>query len=103
MKVYMENFKSDEPCAACGEERDGYVCYHHCKSQKAHSELKYESYNHMPLCLKHHTEIHYGTIKMAEKYPGVRRWLINNDWYICELMDRWTHDADFSENDVDVL
>lgn len=94
-KIKRENFKSDEPCCACGLQVDGMVCYHHLKTQKAHSELRYEDYNHMPVCQKHHVEIHNtGAISMAEKFPGVERWLKMNEWYICDLMGRWTHDKE---------
>jgi hypothetical protein len=33
--------------------------------------------NLMPLCIKHHNEIHVlGNTRMAEKYPVVKSWLI---------------------------
>ena len=92
---FFENFKADEPCCCCGLEVDGMVCYHHVKTQKAHSELRYEGYNHMPVCQKHHVEAHNcGTIPMAEKYPCAKKWLLKNGWYICDLMKRWAHDKD---------
>lgn len=98
-----ENFKADEPCAACGEARDGYVCYHHLHTQKAHSEERVARWNLIPVCLKCHDLFHKkGSIWMSERYRSVKYWLESNDWYILSfgLSDpnpKWVHDPD---NDI---
>ena len=95
----MENFKADYPCTACGLEGDGYVCYHHLHTQKAHSEQSVESWNLIPVCLKHHNEFHNrGAIHMSEKYRNVNKWLLDNGWYRLKLNENdisesWMHDS----------
>lgn len=63
----MKNYKSDKPCEACGESRDGYVCYHHIKSRGSGGSD--HPFNLMSLCQQHHNEIHMiGLYRFAFKY-----------------------------------
>ena len=77
----MKNFKSDQPCVVCGECRDEYVTFHHVLSQKAHPELRYEKFNLMPLCQRHHVNVHaMGANKFAQKYKEAAAWFKSNGW-----------------------
>lgn len=50
-------------------------------------------YNCMTLCRAHHTEKGLLAIGgMAAKYPRYLRWLLDNDWYVCELTKKWRHE-----------
>ena len=96
----MENFKADEPCVSCGEERDGYVCYHHIHTQKAHPEERIAPWNLIPTCAKCHIPLFHtkGMMWMSEKKPAVKEWLIKNGWYILHLgRTKWVHDPDIRE------
>lgn len=87
-----ENYKSDEPCLACGEARDGYVCYHHLNSQGSGGPD--ELWNFMPLCFKHHTEVHKISLnKFITKYPDAQivLWLTHRNWEFCILRNKWFH------------
>jgi len=87
----MANFEAkNTPCAACGLEGDGLVCFHHIKSRKAHSELTNEPRNMIPLCLTHHSATHNrGLEYMATKYSGVKKFLTENNWQFCEIRKKW--------------
>jgi hypothetical protein len=75
------NFKSNEPCVCCGENRDGFVTYHHLLTQKARPELRFFRANIIPVCQFHHNEFHSKPIsEMATKYRNVEHWLIVNGW-----------------------
>jgi 5-methylcytosine-specific restriction endonuclease McrA len=59
------------------------VCIHHVLTRKAWPEFENESFNHMPLCQRHHNEAHsYGNTKFAAKYPGAAQWFADNGWSI---------------------
>lgn len=89
----MANYKSNEPCICCGLDAPDMVAYHHEKSQKAFPEHKEKIWNKIPLCLIEHNMCHNkGTYFVAEKYPNLKRWLLDNGWYVCILMKRWEHD-----------
>jgi len=84
----MKNFKSNEPCVACGSTAENQVCYHHVmhRSQCGSNE----SHNLMPLCHAHHTMIHnLNKLNMASRFPGVKKWLLDNEWFIDESSGRW--------------
>jgi 5-methylcytosine-specific restriction endonuclease McrA len=84
----MKNYKSSLPCVACGERKDGFVCFHHVKSRGAGGSD--ESHNLMPLCAWCHTEVHkIGTLAFAKKYKSVNNWLIKNGWEL--TMGKWRH------------
>lgn len=64
------------PCIHCGT---ASAHAHHVKTRGAGGGD--EIGNVMPLCVFGHMEIHrYGTIHMADRYPGVLRWLVANGW-----------------------
>jgi hypothetical protein len=88
------NFKASEPCAACGLDGDNMVCYHHIYTQKAYPEFKFEKFNLVPMCQKHHNEIHSSSLRtMAVKYPGIKDFLVNNGYEFNEFLGKWTHPA----------
>lgn len=91
-----DNYKSDEPCIVCGEDRDGYVCYHHLQSRKSGGTD--EKSNLMPLCLKHHNEIHtIGRTSMAEKRKEVRNWLLDHSWEYSKEFNDWFPPTNMTE------
>jgi hypothetical protein len=49
--------------------------------------------NVIPLCRKHHTEIHaIGLNRFSEKYAKVSVWLSRNGWSYNSNCNRWTRD-----------
>lgn len=74
-------------CTAC--QRRG-VDLHHVKTRKSGGND--DSDNLMPLCRKHHQEVHQiGMGKMSVKYPSVKHWLIENKRYdILERIGEWS-------------
>jgi hypothetical protein len=70
------------PCLACDmsrEERIRFIFDNHVRSRGSGGDDVPE--NLMPLCARHHAEIHQvGTIKMASKYSIVRQWLELTGW-----------------------
>jgi hypothetical protein len=86
----LENYKSDEPCIACNESRDGYVCFHHLNSRGSGGSDN--EWNLMPLCSKHHTEIHkIGLLKFISKYPEahIGAWLRHRGWEFVAFINKW--------------
>ena len=78
----MKNYKSDWPCVACGESKDGFVTFHHVKTRGSGGNDNPE--NLMPLCAWCHHLIHkIGTVEMSKKYESINNWLVKNGW---ELM-----------------
>ena len=85
-----KNHESKEPCCACGYYAEKEVCYHHEYSQKSRPDLTWERFNRLPLCLEHHQERHNKTCShMAEKYNGFMGFLLDNDWYYCNVQQKW--------------
>lgn len=64
------------PCAAmigCF----GEVCAHHIKTKGSGGDDV--PYNLIPLCMKHHEEIHKTSIiRMAVEYPGIHNYICNH-------------------------
>lgn len=86
------SWQSHEPCIACGTMSIDR-CYHHVLTRKAHPEYINESWNLMSLCAVHHNMIHAkGISHMVAKFPSVKAWLENNNWYACECTGKITHD-----------
>lgn len=84
----MKNYKANVSCVACGEKKDGFVCYHHVKTRGSGGTD--EAHNLMPLCAWCHTKIHQiGTTSMSKKYSNVHNWLIENGWEI--NAGKWIH------------
>lgn len=61
---------------------------HHIVSRKAGGhDLEW---NLMPLCRKHHTEVHkIGLVTFSKKYNEIEKWLLSNDWQL--MMGKWKH------------
>lgn len=88
----MNNWQSFDPCTACAT-MSVDRCYHHIYTRKAHPEFINESWNLMSLCAVHHNMIHIkGMPYMADKFPNIKAWLENNNWYTCECTGKITHD-----------
>jgi len=77
------------PCLVCGQ---GKTLVHHIRT--VGSGAGDVSWNLMPLCFRHHEEIHHGTFEMAEKYPKVKAYLIANGWVYDFHFAKWYTKAD---------
>jgi len=89
----MKNFKSNESCVCCGHDVENEQTYHHEYSQGSHPEYKFSKWNLISLCKSHHDLIHNpGSMKLSEKFPSLKKWFIENDWYVCPIMKRWVHE-----------
>lgn len=86
------NYKTSEPCTACGLTSDSMVCYHHIKTRKAYPEYASEKRNMMPLCHTHHAMIHsIGITEMASRFTNVKKFLENNGFYFdTKWRVKWT-------------
>jgi len=74
----MKNYKSEQPCIACGTMRVDR-CYHHIKSRG--SGGLDEPWNLMSLCQEHHNEVHSkGLYEFSMKYESIMDWLVINTW-----------------------
>lgn len=81
------------PCTCCGATNEGGNTIHHLYTQGAYPELKFEKWNHCPLCKDCHVRIHkIGTRDMGKIYRNLVSWLESNDWYKCELTGKWRHE-----------
>ncbi len=86
------SYEANEPCIVTKLEGRGLVTYHHLLTKKAYPEHKDSTWNLIPVSQKIHLEFHQkGMSYMANKYPSVERWLIQNDWYVCESTKKWRH------------
>lgn len=87
------SFKSNLPCVACGLNKENMVTYHHIHTQKSRPDLRNNPFNLISVCQRHHNDFHSkGTDYMANKFPSVKEWLIKNNWYKCELTNKWRLD-----------
>lgn len=63
---------------------------HHVKSRGSGGSD--DPFNLVPLCRKHHTEIHQiGTGTFSDKYDVFKNWLLSNGWEYNELIKKWRH------------
>jgi hypothetical protein len=88
----LKNYKSDKPCIACGEARDGYVCFHHVKTQGSGGSD--HPHNLMSVCSIHHELVHKSLSKFSILFPKAREWLISNGWQIDSMggkFEKWFH------------
>lgn len=76
-------------CIAClPVKNNNDTVAHHIKSRGAGGDDI--SSNLMPLCVKHHAEVHtYGLSIFSNKYSIVKMFLENNGWYYDETMRKW--------------
>jgi 5-methylcytosine-specific restriction endonuclease McrA len=85
-------WQSNDPCVPCGTISVDR-CYHHIYTRKAHHENIESPWNLVTVCHNCHVGLHArGTKAFAAKYPKFLDWLIENDWYMCELRGTWRHD-----------
>jgi 5-methylcytosine-specific restriction endonuclease McrA len=94
----QKNFEAHgHACVVCGRQGEGLVTFHHLLVKRTHSHLKHDPRNLIPVTQDCHNQFHSkGTDYMAEKYPAVKKWLINRGWQKCELMGRWVLPQDES-------
>jgi hypothetical protein len=89
MNSKKKNFQASEPCTATGD----YIlqrCYHHIYTQGAFPQFAHCSWNKLPLTKVRHTEVHAIGIRLfAEKYPNVKKWLLENGWVF--EYGKWRH------------
>jgi 5-methylcytosine-specific restriction endonuclease McrA len=83
----------DRVCVACNSKG---AEAHHVRSKAANGPD--ESWNLMALCRQDHTHIHkMGLDSFASKNIGVKRWLLANGWYFCEVRSKWVNDLNNAE------
>ena len=86
----LKTFEADKPCICCNKSGSGLVTYHHLLTQKARPDLKYEKAIMIPVCQQHHNMFHAkGLNYMEDNFPQVKEWLVSNNWYKCELTNKW--------------
>lgn len=84
----MGSYSTDKPCTACNKLTENGNCLHHIKTRKSGGKDVY--YNLMPLCLKHHNEVHAkGLTWFSQKYNNVEFWLIKHGWEYSEFNNKW--------------
>ena len=86
----MKNYEAHEPCTVCRLEGEGMVCFHHLFTKRVYPEFAECIWNLIPVCKRHHNEFHdNGTTHMAEKYLPVHLWLLKNDWFFDDYVEKW--------------
>lgn len=74
------------PCLICG----GVGEVHHLLTRKAWPEYRDSEFNLVPMCRKHHSEVHsYGMTKMGTKYPLFEVALKHRGWFYSEEEKKW--------------
>lgn len=64
----------------------------HVLTQKSYPEFKYEPWNCMTTCRKHHSERHrIGLVSFSIKYPVVNDWLVSNGFSL--VLGKWRRDV----------
>ena len=82
----MADFYRMKACAVCSMKSN--VVGHHIKSFKSGGECTHE--NMLPLCTKHHAEIHtIGLNSFAKKYETVKQQLKWKRWQYDGFMQKW--------------
>lgn len=83
----------DRVCVACNA-RGAEA--HHVRSKASGGPD--EPWNLMSLCRTDHTHIHkLGLSAFAFKNSGVKRWLIAQGWYFCQVRNKWVNDLNNAE------
>jgi 5-methylcytosine-specific restriction endonuclease McrA len=92
------SFESDKPCIICGQNQPKMVTYHHVYRRKTYPEHEWKTWNLMPLCLKHHNEIHATSNRLfASKHRQAQKWFDDNGWEV-KLSGQYFHPIDLDEN-----
>ena len=69
-----------------------YATMHHVYSRKAHPRLADQETNMIPLCDDLHKEWHsQGTIFMQNKFPKIKKWLLDNGWQFDAGAWKWVN------------
>lgn len=86
----LKNFKTDLPCICCGHCVENENCLHHLLTRKVYPEFQFDHWNLVPLCQHCHNEFHLkGTVYMANAFPAVEKWLIDNEWFYCDVVKKY--------------
>jgi hypothetical protein len=86
----MKKWSIEQECCACLKFTENGSVLHHIYTRAARSDLQLKPWNLMPLCVNHHNEIHNRPLsEMAEKYSGVMKFLIDNEWMLDEFTKKW--------------
>lgn len=92
----MSNFSTKQPCVACGQVTENGNAFHHLYTQGARPDLKHETWNQIPVCLRHHQSFHnLGTSHMARAFNGVHVWLMGQGWQFDQFLSKWQHPGSF--------
>jgi len=69
-----------------------YATKHHIYSRGAHPRLADQDANMIPVCDDIHKLWHLnGTIWMQNKFPAIRRWLVDNGWTFDAVLWKWVN------------
>lgn len=91
-RTLVKNWSVDQGCRACSIFTENGSTLHHLYTRKSRADLQMKPWNLIPCCQMHHNEFHSkGTSYMAEKYVGVKAWLVSNGWEFDEFMKKWRH------------
>jgi len=82
----MRYIDENKSCLVCN--RLG-VDLHHVKSRGSGGSD--ESFNLMPLCRWHHSQLHSEGLNKFSKKFHVRNWLEENDWIFDAYVGKWLH------------
>lgn len=89
---------------ACGSELEDGISYHHIFTRKVYPEFQDMEWNKISLCDKncHVPGAHQkGMVFMANKYPSVKKWMIEHGWFFCEFVGKWRRMDSNLENKED--
>ena len=68
------------------------MALHHLYTRGSRPEHKDKDWNTIPVCMACHGIFHTrGTNFMAEKFPSVKEWLLERNWYLCDFSKKWRH------------
>lgn len=74
-------------CTARSKWCVGMVVAHHVRTKKNGGPDIPQ--NLMPLCVKHHNEVHWSLTDFVHKYASVHNWMLANGWIFDDYMDKW--------------
>lgn len=75
------------------------ITFHHLFTRKVYPEFAEELWNMISVCKDHHgpgsgVGFHdHGTVWMAEEFPAVKKWLEDNDWFVCDFTNKYRREG----------
>jgi hypothetical protein len=88
--ITTNKWVATEKCIVTGRDAE----YHHIHTRKARPDLSEKTWNKIPVSREIHSSFHAkGTAFMANKYPPIKYWLIQNGWRYDSFVKKWTHEG----------